>query len=78
MIDLHGYQIHEAWQVFNDAVEDAYLKGHKKVHVVTGQGAMMKEFPTWASNNRRVREFSQNQHNPGSFSVKLKKAQKPA
>ena len=57
----------------NQQIEEAYLSGYKKCHVVTGQGAMMREIHTWASNHSRIRECVQTKHNPGSFSIKLKK-----
>ena len=72
-IDLHGYHIHEGWRQFQRQVNDAYFAGHKRCVVVTGQGAMMNEFKTWANNHPRIRECTQNPHNPGSFSIKLKK-----
>ena len=72
-IDLHGYHIHVAWKHFNRAIEEAYFAGKKKCVVVTGQGAMMREFETWAANHPRIREWNQHQYNAGSFSVKLKK-----
>lgn len=75
-LDLHGYQIHAAWNHFNSAIDDAFHDGLKSIVVVTGQGMMMREFPTWASNHSRVREVTQHKHNPGSFSVKLVKGKK--
>lgn len=72
-IDLHGLHIHNAWQHFNQAITEAYLNGAKKVHVITGQGAMMREVAVWASNHPNIRNCVQNLKNPGSFSIKLKK-----
>ena len=72
-IDLHGYHIHTGWQHFNVRINEAYFAGHKKVHVITGQGAMMREIFTWAHNHPRIRECVQTPHNPGSFTIKLKK-----
>lgn len=72
-IDLHGYTIHEAWKSFNNAITEAYFQGEKKVIVITGQGAMMREIMTWAHNHPRIRECTQTPYNPGSFSIKLKK-----
>ena len=72
-IDLHGLHIHNGWQHFNQQIEEAYLSGYKKCHVVTGQGAMMRELSVWADNHPRIRECVQTKHNPGSFSIKLKK-----
>jgi DNA-nicking Smr family endonuclease len=75
-IDLHGYQLHEAWQCFRVEIDKAYFSGRRSVVVITGQGIIMQEFPTWASNHHRVREITQQKHNPGSFLVKLKKVKK--
>ena len=84
-IDLHGLHIQNGWHHFNQQIEEAYLSGHKKCHVITGQGAMMREIHTsgqgammreihtWADNHIRIRECVQTKHNPGSFSIKLKK-----
>lgn len=73
-IDLHGYHIHEGWRKFNRALDEAYYNNYKRVTVITGQGAMMQEFPTWAHNHPKVREVKQpNKHNPGSFTVILTK-----
>ena len=72
-IDLHGYHIHEGWRKFKRAIDEAYLANYRKCIVITGQGAMMREFPTWAHNHPYIREWSQPKHNPGSFLIKLKK-----
>lgn len=72
-IDLHGYHIHMAWRYFNTRVTEAYFQGYKKCTVITGQGAMMREFQTWAQNHPRVRDCTQNPRNPGSFTIKLNK-----
>ena len=73
-IDLHGCHIHEGWSKFNRAIEQAYLNNYRRVTVITGQGAMMRELPTWAHNHARVREFKNPQkHNPGSFTIVLVK-----
>jgi DNA-nicking Smr family endonuclease len=72
-IDLHGYHIHEGWRKFKTAIDRAYYDNHRKVTVITGQGAMMREFPTWAHNHPLVREYKQEKYNPGSFLIKLKK-----
>jgi DNA-nicking Smr family endonuclease len=73
-IDLHGYHIHEGWRKFKQAIDDAYLNNYRRVTVITGQGAMMKELPTWADNHPRIREVKQpHKHNPGSFTIILTK-----
>lgn len=72
-IDLHGLHTHAAWRYFNQQINEAYFAGHKKCIVVTGQGAIMNEFESWAHLHPRIRECTQHPKNPGSFSVKLNK-----
>jgi len=72
-IDLHGLHIQNGWRHFNQQIEEAYLEGYKKCHVITGQGAMMREIATWAANHPRIRDCTQHPNNPGSFSIKLNK-----
>ena len=72
-LDLHGHNIHSALNLFNSRITDAYYNKQRTVVVVTGQGAMMHEIHTWAHNHSRIRECVQTKHNPGSFSIKLKK-----
>ena len=70
-LDLHGLPIHNAWSVFNSKIQDAYYEKLKYVVVVTGQGAIMKEFPIWVSNHPHTKSCSRTPHNPGSFKVFL-------
>ena len=71
MIDLHGYHRHEAWRHFQRKIDDAYYNGAKRVTVVTGQGAIMREMPTWIHNHPKIREYRQEKWNPGSFTCFL-------
>ena len=70
-VDLHGYYIHEAWGVFKNTIDDAYYRNIKTVKVVTGQGAIMREFPAWAETHPKIKRFKQDQWNPGSFTCVL-------
>ena len=56
MIDLHGYHVHEAWKQFTNQIDNIYYTGAKRVTVVTGQGAIMREMPTWITNNPKIKE----------------------
>lgn len=73
IIDLHGCHIHEGWARFKREVDQAYFAGAKRCTVITGQGAMMHEFPTWAHNHSRIREYRTTTRNPGSFIIYLVK-----
>lgn len=72
-LDLHGYTTHNAWHAFNSAVSDAYYMKRKTIVVITGQGAIMREFNVWASNHPHVRSWTNAPYNPGSFTVSIKK-----
>jgi DNA-nicking Smr family endonuclease len=72
-IDLHGYHVHEGWHKFKILVDDAYFKNIKRCTVITGQGIMAREFPTWANNHRYIREWKPTTNNPGSFLIILTK-----
>lgn len=72
-VDLHGLAIQQGYQVFNRSIESAYFNRQKKITIITGQGMMMRELPTWCYNNAYVRDFTPHKHNPGSFTIKLKK-----
>ena len=72
-IDLHGYHIHTAWCRFNSLVDLAYYDNVKTCTVITGQGAMMKEFETWAESHPFVVGCKQAKNNPGRFTIKIKK-----
>ena len=73
IIDLHGCHIHEGWARFKREVDQAYFAGAKRCPVITGQGAMMHEFPTWVHNHSRIREYRTTTRNPGSFIIYLVK-----
>ena len=72
-LDLHGLPIHTAWNTFNNKMQDVYYQKYKYIIVVTGQGAIMKEFPTWVSNHPHTKSCSVTPHNPGSFKVIIQK-----
>ena len=72
-LDLHGLPIHTAWSVFNNEMQDAYYAKYKYVIVVTGQGAIMQEFPTWVRNHPHTKSCNSTTNNPGSFKVFLRK-----
>jgi len=72
-IDLHGYTVHQAWNVFRSRIDDAYYSGYRKCRVITGYGAIQTEISTWAHNHDKVVSCNRQDPNQGSFIVKLKK-----
>ena len=72
-IDLHGFTIHQAWQVFTSRVDDAYYKGHKTCKIITGYGSIQQELPTWCHNHNKINSCNQMNPNRGAFIIKLNK-----
>lgn len=72
VIDLHGIRIHEGWNIFKNAISDAYYQDRKSIKVITGKGQMLSEFESWCNSNQHIREINMNLDG-GSFTVKLKK-----
>ncbi len=70
ILDLHGYSIHAGWKIFCSAMDQARLKKVKSLRVITGQGAMKQEFPSWCANYPHVRQIVLNKDG-GSFTVKF-------
>ena len=73
VIDLHGYTLHSAWNMFNTRISDAYYMKQKSVVVITGQGAIMREFQTWCAQNPHIQTWTNAPHNPGSYKISLKR-----
>lgn len=76
MLDLHGYTIHVAWNEFKKHVADCYHQKVKTTMVITGQGDISKELPTWATNSLHVRSCVQSQRNPGMYTIHITKTGK--
>ena len=72
VIDLHGIRILVGWNIFKNAISDAYYQDRKSIKVITGKGQMLSEFESWCNSNRHIREINMNLDG-GSFTVKLKK-----
>ena len=58
VIDLHGIRIHEGWNIFKNAISDAYYQDRKSIKVITGKGQMLSEFESWCNSNQHIREIN--------------------
>lgn len=72
MLDLHHYKIHEAWQIFNNFIDEAYYNGENTVGVITGKGLILLEFPIWMDYHPKISSNILNADG-GSWTIKLKK-----
>ena len=72
-LDLHDYNLEDAYQECQEFIADAY-KGHiKKIEIITGKsGPIRKEFPFWAESNHQVQYIEPSWHG-GSFIIKIQK-----
>jgi DNA-nicking Smr family endonuclease len=71
-IDLHGNTLHNAWKRFITFAYEKSVNKEKHIRVITGQGAIAKEFPQWCDANAHVRSCKTEPHNLGSWEVKLR------
>ena len=86
-LDLHGFTLQEAFDVFRDFLDRHYLLGTRKITVITGkgpkeQGALKREFPLWLE-RAGIREkilnvgyAPQNRGGSGAMIVYIKKAKR--
>ena len=70
MIDLHGY-FNTKHGALNNKIDDAHYNGMRKVVVVTGQGAIMREMPSGYPNCQY--ENIDKHHNPEVLRVFCRK-----
>ena len=73
-LDLHGYTVHNAWNKFNNHVQDCYFKGLKKTIVITGHGQISNELIAWVHNSEYATGCSRLDPNTGAYNVQIKKS----
>ena len=56
-IDLHGYSVHEGYELFNRKMATCYFAGASALIIITGNGQMSSEIETWAHNNQKVKKI---------------------
>ena len=71
-IDLHGLTIHQAHTETKVFLRDAWVKGIKRVVVITGRsGGIRQEFPVWMDQIPQVK-LLEPLNGGGAFAVVLK------
>ena len=72
-LDLHDYNLEDAYQACQEFIAEAYKDHIKKVEIITGKsGPIKREFPFWAESNHQVQYIEPSWHG-GSFVVKIEK-----
>ena len=72
-LDLHDYNLEDAYQKCQIFIEEAYRDNLKKIEIVTGKsGPIRREFPFWAERNHQVQYIEKSWHG-GSYIVKIQK-----
>ena len=69
MLDLHGYEVHNAWHVFCEHIEDCLNRGEKQTYVITGFGMIQKELPLWCDQNAAIRKIENPKNNLGAYHI---------
>ena len=58
-IDLHGYSLEEANQKITTYIEDCFIKGVKKINIITGKGLRSQNLnDPYQSNNLSILKYS--------------------
>ena len=71
-VDLHGKTIHEAWKTCIGFAYEKSLDKEKHIRVITGHGAIQKEFPRWCESCTHARSWETEPYNAGSWKVRLR------
>ena len=57
VLDLHGYTLDDAYIETLEFLKDMHKDKVKKVKVITGKGAIAKEFPFWIEKSSYIKRF---------------------
>ena len=71
-LDLHGEEVHPAWNMFKEFANECYNSGDVKARVITGKGKILKEFTIWATSHPKVTNVFL-EPSGGSFIIKFPK-----
>jgi len=71
-IDLHGQTVHDAWKRFIAFAYEKSLDKEKYIRVITGHGAIQKEFSRWCDACPHARSWETEPYNKGSWKVRLR------
>jgi len=71
-IDLHGNTVHDAWKKFISFAYEKSLDKEKHIRVITGFGAIQREFPDWCEACVHTKSWQTEPYNKGSWKVRLR------
>lgn len=71
-MDYHGYSAHSAWKDFNKRIIDLYFSGVKSTIIITGNGRMGHEIPTWCAQHKYVNSCHPLNRDNGKWLIKIK------
>ena len=57
VLDLHGYNLQDAYNETLVFLRDMHKDKVKKVKVITGKGAIANEFPFWIEKSSYIKKF---------------------
>ena len=57
ILDLHGYNLQDAYNETLVFLRDMHKDKVKKVKVITGKGAIANEFPFWIEKSSYIKKF---------------------
>jgi|14BtaG_2_1085337.scaffolds.fasta_scaffold01150_14 DNA-nicking Smr family endonuclease len=71
-MDLHGYEVHEAWEAYRKATSECYTQKIKTLRVITGKGEIQKEFLEWVNSDPHAKSAKMQGNNTGAFVVSIR------
>ena len=71
-LDLHGKEVHPAWNMFKEFANGCHQDGDTTARVITGKGKILKEFTIWATCHPKVTNVFL-EPSGGSFIIKFPK-----
>jgi len=71
-LDLHGEEIHLAWNMFKEFANKCHNVGDINARVITGKGKILREFTIWATSHPKVTNVFL-EPSGGSFIIKFPK-----
>ena len=73
-LDLHGYTVHNAWNIFNTHLSNCFYNGIKSTIIVTGHGQISNEIIALTHNSEYATGCSRLDPNTGAYTVQIKKS----
>lgn len=76
ILDLHGYNLQDAYKETLEFLRDMHKQEIKEVKVITGKGAIANEFPMWIEKSSYIKKFEPT-NDGGCFYITIAEKYRP-